>query len=194
MKTLSSTVSGELIAATVSSLKEYSLTASVQQPDGFNMSLLNFYCFCPTTIMRKQTSFFLFLAAIFFFAENIHAKDTVTPADIAEFGWEYVDTKVTITAELDSVYACRQPSNKGSVCPRLLFQKKRMPGIAIFKKGIASRSIKPFINKCVDLTGYVRERDIQTEGAMTTAPALVIEEIIESNKCNPRTLSDFVPD
>jgi hypothetical protein len=143
--------------------------------------------------MFKSKSHFL-LVVIFFSTANIHAKESVTPADIYEFGWEYVDTKVTITAELDSVYACMQPGNKGSVCPVLLFQKKRMPSVAIFKKGITSRSIKPFINKCVELTGYVRERDIQNQGAITTAPALVIEEIIESNKCNPRTLSDLIPD
>lgn len=141
--------------------------------------------------MFKIKSYFL-LVVIFFFAANIHAKDTVTPADIAEFGWEYVDTKVSMTAVLDSVYACRQPSNKGSVCARLLFQNRIFE--AIFKKGITSRSIKPLINKCVELTGYVRERDRQTEGAQTKVPVLVIEEMVEGNKCNPRTLSDLVPD
>lgn len=126
----------------------------------------------------------LLLLLIFFVTTNIFAKNMVTPEDLAEFGWEYIDTKVTTTAELSSVYACRQPSNKGSVCARLLFQKKMITSIAIFKKGIASRSIKPFINKCAEFTGFVRERDIQTEGAQTTAPALIIEEIVESDKCN----------
>ena len=141
--------------------------------------------------MFKTESYFLLLL-IFFSATNAHAKDTVTPADIAEFGWEYIDTKVTMTAKLDSVYACRQPSNKGSVCPRLLFHNKMIPDIAIFKKGITSSTIKPFINKCVDFTGYVRERDIQTEGAMTTAPALIIEDMIESNRCGGGWAESFL--
>lgn len=133
------------------------------------------------------------MVAIFFFAENTHARESVTPADIDEFGWEYVDTKVSMTAVLDSVYACRQPSNKGSVCTRLLFQNKIFD-VAIFKKEITSRSIKPFVSKCIEVVGYVRERDTQTEGAQSKVPRLIIEEITESNKCKPRSLSDYVPD
>jgi hypothetical protein len=129
--------------------------------------------------MFKAKCYFLLLL-IFFFTVNSHAKNTVTPADIAEFGWEYIDTKVTIVAKLDSVYACRQPTNKGSVCARLLFRNEIFD-VAIFKKGITSRTIKPLINKCVDFTGYVRERDTQTEGAQSKAPRLIIEETVERN-------------
>ena len=129
--------------------------------------------------MFKTKCYFLLLL-IFFFTVNSHAKNTVTPADIAEFGWEYIDTTVTIAAKLDSVYACRQPSNKGSVCARLLFRNEIFD-VAIFKKGITSRTIKPLINKCVEFTGYVRERDTQTEGAQSKAPRLIIEETVERN-------------
>jgi len=138
-----------------------------------------------------KTKCYLFSLVIFFFTANTHARESVTPADIYEFGWEYIDTKVTMTATLDSVYACRQPSNKGSVCARLLFRNEIFH-VAIFKKGITSRTIKPLINKCVDFTGYVRERDTQTEGAQSKAPRLIIEEMIRSGRCGGGWAESFL--
>jgi hypothetical protein len=137
-----------------------------------------------------KTKCYLLSLVIFFFTANTHARESVTPADIYEFGWEYIGTKVSMTAILDSVYACRQPSNKGSVCARLLFQNKIFD-VAIFKKEITSRSIKPFVSKCIEVVGYVRERDIQTEGAQSKVPLLIIEEITESNKCKPDIFPDY---
>ena len=96
-----------------------------------------------------------------------------------------------MTAKLDSVYACMQPSNKGSVCARLLFRNEIFH-VAIFKKGITSRTIKPLINKCVDFTGYVRERDTQTEGAQSKAPRLIIEEMIRSGRCGGGWAESFL--
>ncbi len=140
-----------------------------------------------------KTKCYLLSLVIFLCTANTHARESVTPADIDEFGWEYIDVKVATKAILDSVYACRQPSNKGSVCLRLFFRNKIFD-LAIFKKGITSRSIKPFMNKCVEVVGYVRERDTQTEGAQSKAPRLIVEEITESDFCKTGGLADYVPD
>lgn len=121
-----------------------------------------------------------------------------TPKDLYEFGWEYVGETVSIYGIPTELYACRQPSNKGSVC----FHTKsydRTYDIAIFRKGIKSREIKPLENQCSLMTGTVEERDTQTEGAQTRVPRLIVDEIelADPSRCIvvetiiPRPLSDL---
>jgi hypothetical protein len=142
--------------------------------------------------MFKTKSYFLWLL-IFFFTANTHARESVTPEDIAEFGWEYTGDEVSMKAVLSSVYACAQPSNKGSVCARFLFKEKLFSSEAIFDTRFTSRMIKPFVSKCVEVIGIIKERDIATGGDQSKRPALIIEEMVESNRCKPRILLD-VPD
>jgi hypothetical protein len=141
-----------------------------------------------------KTKRYLLSLVIFFFTVNIHARESVTPEDIAEFGWEYTGGEVSMKAVLSSVYACAQPSNKGSVCARFLFKEKLFISEAIFDTRFSSRMIKPFVSKCVEVIGIIKERDIATGGYGSKRPALIIEEIVESNRCKSRTLSDLVPD
>jgi hypothetical protein len=121
--------------------------------------------------MFKNRSGFL-LSLIFFLTANTHAKEFVTPKEIEQFGWEYVDKKVSMTGILSVVWACK--SHKGSVCTSFLFENTEFD-IALFQAGITSRIIKPFMKKCVEVTGNVRDLD--------SGPLLVIEEIRKSNSC-----------
>jgi hypothetical protein len=143
--------------------------------------------------MFKTKSYFLWFL-IFLFTVNTHARESVTPADIAEFGWEYVGAEVSMKAVLSSVYACKQPSNKGSVCARFLFKKKLFSSEAIFDTRFTSRMIKPFMNKCVEVIGFIKERDIATGGDQSKSPALIIVEITESDFCKTGDLTDHIPE
>jgi len=99
-----------------------------------------------------------------------------TPKDLKEFGWEYVGERVSVYGIPSKLYACRQPSNKGSVCFKTKFKELNY-SIALFRKGIKSRKIKPYENKCSLMTGTVEERDFQTQGAVSKVPVLVVDEI-----------------
>jgi len=115
---------------------------------------------------------------------NANAQEQITPFDLKGFGWEYVGETVKMYALLKGVYACRQPSNKGQVCTSTV-HKGRTYDDAIFAKGIKSRKIKPLIGKCVLMIGDILDADIQTQGAMTSVPALIIEdfEIADASFC-----------
>ena len=129
--------------------------------------------------------FFIGASCAFLMAtSNANAKEQITPMDLYEFGWEYVGETVKMYALLQRVYACRQPSNKGQVCTFTKYKGKTY-GDAIFVKGIKSRQIKPLIGKCVLMTGDVLNADIQTDGAMTSVPALLIEDtkIVNASFC-----------
>jgi hypothetical protein len=112
----------------------------------------------------------------FFMATSIvNAQEQITPSDLKEFGWEYVGETVKMFAIIEGVYACRQPSNKGQVCTYTKYMGQLFVD-AIFAKGIKSRQIKPVIGKCVQMIGKVLDADIQTQGAMTSVPALIIDD------------------
>jgi len=114
-----------------------------------------------------------------------------TPKDLYEFGWEYVGERVSVYAIPTSLYACRQPSNKGSVCFHTKSNDRTYP-IAIFRKGIKSREIKPFENQCSLMTGTVEERDHQTAGAVTKVPTLIVDEISKAS-CEEVNLVTCIP-
>ena len=117
-----------------------------------------------------------------------------TPRDLYEFGWEYVGERVSVYGIPTSLYACRQPSNKGSVCFRII-DGERYFDIALFRKGIRSREIKPFENQCSLMTGTVEERDTQTEGAQTRVPLFIVDEISKPSckEVNLVTCTPFSP-
>jgi hypothetical protein len=130
-------------------------------------------------ILLIGASFTLLLAT-----SNANAQEQITPSDLKEFGWEYVGETVKMYALLNGFYACRQPSNKGQVCT-YTEHKGRTYDDAIFAKGIKSRKIKPLIGKCVLMIGDILDADVQTLGAMTSVPALIIEdfEIADASFC-----------
>ena len=117
-----------------------------------------------------------------------------TPKDLYEFGWEYVGERVSVYAIPTSLYACRQPSNKGSVCFYAKSNDKTYD-LGIFRKGIKSREIKPFENQCSLMTGTVEERDHQTAGAVTKVPSLIVDEISKASckEVNLVTCSPYSP-
>ena len=129
--------------------------------------------------------FFIGASCAFLMAtSNANAQEQITHTDLYEFGWEYVGETVKMYALLSGVYACRQPSNKGQVCTYTKYKGKTYYD-AIFAKGIKSRQIKPLVGKCVLIIGDVLNADIQTEGAKTSVPALIIEdtEIVDASFC-----------
>lgn len=112
--------------------------------------------------------------ATFTMCSGAQAQEEITPADLYEFGWEYVGETVQMFARLNSVYACRQPSNQGQVCTFIEYNG-RIYDDAMFADGIRSRQIRPLVGKCILMIGDVVDADIQVEGAMSSAPALIIE-------------------
>ena len=134
--------------------------------------------------MNKFRTLLAWGFATFTICSGADAQEEITPADLYEFGWEYVGETVQMFATLNSVYACRQPSNQGQVCTSTEYNGRSYDD-AIFANGIGSRQIRPLVGKCVLMIGDVVDADIQVQGAMTSAPALIIEgfEAVDDHFC-----------
>jgi hypothetical protein len=117
-----------------------------------------------------------------------------TPKDLYEFGWEYVGETVSIYGIPTKLYACRRLSNKGSVCFRTKSNNITYT-IALFRKGITSRQIKRFEDRCSLMTGVVEERDYQVNGAVSKIPILIVDEISKASckEVNLVTCSPYSP-
>jgi hypothetical protein len=112
---------------------------------------------------------------------NANAQEEITLEDLEQFGWEYVGETVKMYVYLEDVYACRQPSNKGRICTRMIQDNKRYFQ-ARFAEGFRSKTVKPLLGNCVEMSGTIVEVDVQTQGAMSTFPALNIENIALADK------------
>ena len=127
--------------------------------------------------------FFLifFIIPFFAFAE----QKVITPDDLDSFGWEYVGQDVYVVALLHDTYGCRQPSNKGSVCTNVYYDGKLYDDI-IFHKSFKSDDIKPLLSKCLAFIGRVEDRDITTQGNLTSYPALIVSnfKILDDIYCD----------
>ena len=112
---------------------------------------------------------------------NANAQEEITPQDITQFGWEYLGETVKMYVYLEDVYSCRQPSNRGQICTHMIHDNEHYQE-AIFAKGFRSKTIKPLLGNCVEMSGAIVEVDVQTQGAMTTVPVLNIENIALADK------------
>ena len=112
---------------------------------------------------------------------NANAQEEITPQDITQFGWEYLGETVKMYVYLEDVYSCRQPSNRGQICTHMIHDNEHYQE-AIFAKGFRSKTIKPLLGNCVEMSGAIVEVDVQTQGAMTTVPVLNIEDIALADK------------
>ena len=119
--------------------------------------------------------------ALLMATSNANAQEETTPQDITRFGWEYLGETVKMYGYLRDVYACRQPSNRGKICTIMIHDNKPYQ-VAIFAEGFRSKVITPFLGHCVEMSGAIVEVNVQTEGAMTTAPWLNIENIALADK------------
>lgn len=118
-------------------------------------------------------------------ASNANAYEEITPDDLTQFGWEYLGEKVKMYVYLEDVYACKQPSNRSRICTYMLHDNKRYQE-AIFAEEFGRKTVKPLLGKCVEMSGTIVEVDTQTQGAMTSAPVLNIENIAltENSVCS----------
>ena len=125
-------------------------------------------------IMTAIRTLFYWGCATLTMYSGAQAQEVITPADLYEFGWEYVGETVQMFAVLNSVYACRQPSNQGKICTSTEYNGRSYDD-SIFADGIRSRQVRPLIGKCILMIGDVVDADITIQGSMVSAPALEIE-------------------
>ena len=123
------------------------------------------------------TIFFLFLSTSQAFAE-----EKITFADIYSFGWEYIGETVSVRGIITELYAARMGGNKGHVAAWTM-DKGIIYGSTIFEKKFKSRQLKPFLDKCVRMTGRVKEIDTNNDGVVTKTPSLLISEIELADSC-----------
>ena len=123
----------------------------------------------------------LFLLA---YASKTFAEEKITLADIESFGWEYVGETVAIHGIFTRYYAARRGQNKGRVAAFTKEEgKNKIYDVTLFETKFKSRQLKPFLDKCVRMTGKVESRDYQTQGAVSKKPLLVVSEIELADLC-----------
>ena len=133
----------------------------------------------------KSLKISIFIALLLLtYTSKTFAEERITFSDINSFGWEYVGETVVVHGIITRYYAAMRAMNRGRVAANTKDKgKSKIYDTVVFEKKFKSRQLKPFLYKCVRMTGKVEARDYQVQGAISKKPLLVVSEIDFSNMC-----------